>query len=58
MKQEYPQKKAFFDLLNRAVRKGAQVNRGKQKSCGCNDKKTRQGRTVNTSGKRKHNTQK
>ena len=30
MKQEHPQKKAFFDLLNRAVRKGEKVNQKKQ----------------------------
>lgn len=27
-KQEHPQKKTFFDLLNRAVRKGEKVSRG------------------------------
>ncbi len=31
MKQEYPQKKTFFDLLNRAVRKGEKVSPQKQK---------------------------
>lgn len=56
MKQEYPQKKAFYSLLNRAVRKGEKVNREKQRSCGCNDKKTRQGRTGDISGKQKHST--
>ena len=45
MKQGYPQKKAFFDLLNRAVRKGEKVNRGKQRTCDYSDKKTHQDRT-------------
>ena len=48
MKQPPPQKEQFFDLLNRAVRKGEKVVSQKEKSqrgVGCSGKRTRQHRT-------------
>lgn len=40
MKQEHPQKKEFFDLLHRAIRKDEKVSRGTKKHKrrgGCSD---------------------
>lgn len=49
MKKPLPsKKKAFFDLLNRAVRTTEKANRGKQKSqrtSDCSSKRTRQHKT-------------
>ena len=47
-KPQLPQKKRFFDLLNRAVRTTEKANRRKQKSqrtSGCSNKRTRQHKT-------------
>ena len=35
-----PQKQAFFDLLNRAVRTDDSTSRGNKQSGGCSDKRT------------------